>query len=76
LALDALFGEPGEGGWVQQRKIISMAWLVDLPILAIDDEAQRVADALVQSAAMPAAAYADALHIGIAATNDIEIIAS
>jgi predicted nucleic acid-binding protein len=52
------------------------AWLVDLPILEIDDEAQRVADALVQSAAMPAAAYADALHIGIAATNDIEIIAS
>jgi predicted nucleic acid-binding protein len=52
------------------------AWLVDLPILSVDEEAQRIADALVESAAMPATAYADALHIGIAATNDIEIIAS
>jgi predicted nucleic acid-binding protein len=62
----------GDANAASSRK----AWLVDLPILSVDEEAQRIADALVESAAMPAAAYADALHIGIAATNDIEIIAS
>ena len=52
------------------------AWLTDLPILPIGTEAQQIADALVAKGAMPAAAFADALHIGIAASQQIEVIAS
>jgi predicted nucleic acid-binding protein len=52
------------------------AWLARLFILPIDPDAQLVADALVAKGAMPAAAYADALHIGIAACHHIEVIAS
>jgi len=52
------------------------AWVKDLMVLPVDDDAQAVADALVERGAMPAAAYADALHIGIAASHQIEIIAS
>ncbi len=44
----------------------------DLLVLPVDDDAQAVADALVARDAMPAAAYADALHIGIAASHQIE----
>ena len=47
-----------------------------LLVLPIDTDAQEVADALVAKGAMPAAAYADALHIGIAACHQIEVIAS
>lgn len=52
------------------------AWLTNLFVLPIDADAQAVADALVAKGAMPAAAYADALHIGIAASQRIEVIAS
>lgn len=52
------------------------AWLTGLLVLPVDATAQEVADALVAKGALPAAAYADALHIGIAASQRIEIIAS
>ena len=52
------------------------AWLDGLIVLPLDDEAQRIADALVAMQAFPEKAYADALHIGIAASNQIEVIAS
>ena len=35
------------------------AWMKDLLVLPVDDDAQAVADALVARGAMPAAAYAD-----------------
>ena len=52
------------------------AWLTGLLVLPVGATAQEVADALVAKGALPAAAYADALHIGIAASQRIEIIAS
>jgi predicted nucleic acid-binding protein len=52
------------------------AWLSGLLVLPVDDQAQTIADALVAKATMPANAYADALHIGIAASHRIEVIAS
>ncbi len=52
------------------------AWMQDLLVLPVDPDAQAVADALIARAAMPATAYADALHIGIAASHGIEVIAS
>ena len=52
------------------------AWIDKFLVLPIDDDAQAVADALVAFAALPASAYADALHIGIAASHQIEVIAS
>lgn len=52
------------------------AWLGELFVLSIEPTAQAIADALVAKSAMPAAAYADALHIGIAASHKIEVIAS
>lgn len=52
------------------------AWLEGLTILLADEKASAVADALVASKALPPSAYADALHIGIAASNEIEVIAS
>lgn len=47
-----------------------------LTILLADEQASGVADALVAANALPLSAYADALHIGIAAVNEIEVIAS
>jgi predicted nucleic acid-binding protein len=52
------------------------AWLTHLFVLPVDKDAQAVADALVAKGAMPAAAYADALHIGVAVSHRIEVIAS
>ena len=52
------------------------AWIDKFLVLPIDDDAQAVADALVAFGALPASAYADALHIGIAASHHIEVIAS
>lgn len=52
------------------------AWLTHLFVLSIQPNAQSIADALVAKGAMPVAAYADALHIGIAASHGIEVIAS
>ena len=52
------------------------AWFTDLFVLPIHPDAQTIADALVAKGALPAAAYADALHIGIAASHQIEVIAS
>lgn len=51
-------------------------WLQHLHVLDINEEAQSVADALIAQGALPAAAYPDALHIAIAASNHIEVIAS
>jgi predicted nucleic acid-binding protein len=52
------------------------AWLEHLFVLPVDSAAQQVADALVARGALPANAYADALHIGIAASHEVEVIAS
>ena len=62
----------GDAGAASARRV----WVNDLLVLPADDDAQAVADALVARGAMPAAAYADALHIGIAASHQIEVIAS
>ena len=52
------------------------AWFTNLFVLPIQPDSQTIADALVAKGALPAAAYADALHIGIAASHQIEVIAS
>jgi predicted nucleic acid-binding protein len=62
----------GDAQAAQQRR----QWLQELPVLSIDDDAQALADALIAQGALPATAYADALHIAIAASHHIEVIAS
>jgi predicted nucleic acid-binding protein len=62
----------GDAQAASQRR----AWLQNLHVLGIDDDAQALADALIARNALPAVAYPDALHIAIAASNAIEVIAS
>jgi PIN domain len=74
LVSELVYSEAGAGdaSAAQSRQ----AWLQGLVVLLIDADASKVADALIASKALPATAYADALHIGIAASNQIEVIAS
>jgi predicted nucleic acid-binding protein len=59
-----------------QAASLRRSWLEHLFVLPVDAAAQSVADALVARGALPANAYADALHIGIAASHEVEVIAS
>ena len=71
---DLVLSEAASGD--AQAAAARRAWFTDLFVLPIDPDGQAIADALVAKGAMPAAAYADALHIGIAASHQIEVIAS
>ena len=50
------------------------AFLAGLPILATTEEAEALADALLAAMALPQRAAVDALHIGVAAVNGIDIL--
>jgi hypothetical protein len=53
-----------------------LAALHERTLLPISDTAVGLAEALIHSGAMPAKAYADALHIACAACNRLDVIAS
>ncbi len=74
LVSDLVYSEAQAGDPLAARN--RQAWLEGLTILLTDEQASGVADALIASKALLPSAYADALHIGIAASNQIEVIAS
>ncbi len=49
-------------------------FLADLPVLATTDEAEALAEALLSAMALPQKAALDALHIGMAAANGMDIL--
>ena len=49
-------------------------FLADLPVLATTDEAEALAEALLSAMALPQEAALDALHIGMAAANGMDIL--
>ena len=49
-------------------------FLAGLPILTTTEEAEALADALLSAMALPQKAALDALHIGLAAVNGIDIL--
>ena len=49
-------------------------FLTDLPVLATTEEAEALAAALLSAMALPQRAALDALHIGLAAVNGIDIL--
>ena len=53
-----------------ERKV----FLAGLPVLTTTEEAEALADALLSAMALPQKATLDALHIGLAATNGIDIL--
>ncbi len=50
--------------------------LAGLPVLSVSDEAAYLAQLLLQRKALPANALADAVHMAIATTHKIKIVAS
>lgn len=51
-----------------------LRWLEGIPLIAVTKEAERLAERLLQDAALPPKAAADALHIAIAACHRIEFL--
>ena len=49
-------------------------FLAGLPVLTTTEEAEALADALLSAMALPQKAALDALHIGLAAANGIEVL--
>ena len=49
-------------------------FLTDLPVLATTEEAEALADVLLSAMALPQRVALDALHIGVAAVNGIDIL--
>ena len=49
-------------------------FIADLPVLEITEEAEALADVLLAAMALPQKAALDALHIGLAAANGIDIL--
>lgn len=54
--------------------IARLQWLQGIPLLAITTEAERLAEALIQGAALPAKAAADGLHIATAAFHRVDFL--
>jgi hypothetical protein len=51
-----------------------IAWIEDIPSLAISDEAMALAELLVAQGAVPKGSEEDALHIGIAAAQGVDYL--
>jgi len=54
--------------------VARLQWLQGIPLLAITTEAERLAEALIQGAALPAKAAADGLHIATAAFHRVDFL--
>ena len=69
---DLLVGEAEQGdpdAAAQRLRAIE-----SMPILEITDEARQIADALLEASAIPASEPEDALHLGIAAANGMDMV--
>ena len=66
---EALRGSPAAAALRQQA-------LVGLPVLALTQEASYLAQLLLDRKALPSKALADAVHIAIATTHKIKVVAS
>ena len=66
---EALRGSPAAAALRQQA-------LVGLPVLALTQEASYLAQLLLDRKALPGKALADAVHIAIATTHKIKVVAS
>ena len=66
---EALRGSPAAAALRQQA-------LVGLPVLALSQEASYLAQLLLDRKALPGKALADAVHIAIATTHKIKVVAS
>ncbi|MBE9195923.1 type II toxin-antitoxin system VapC family toxin [Synechocystis sp. LEGE 06083] len=51
-----------------------LEWLQDIPVIAITQEAEALSEYLIQRAALPQNAVADALHIAIAAYHQLNFL--
>jgi predicted nucleic acid-binding protein len=51
-----------------------LQWLQGIPLIAITPEAERLSELLIQRAALPAIAAADALHIATAACHRVNFL--
>jgi predicted nucleic acid-binding protein len=69
VASDLVISEASRGHpEVAQRRLAAIA---DLPLLELSDNVRVLAQALIQSHALPEKAEADAYHVAIAAVNGI-----
>lgn len=71
---DLVLDEAGEGDVVAAEKRLSA--LQGLDMLVVPDAAVDLAESLIRLEAMPAKAYADALHIACASMERMDLIAS
>ena len=60
----------GDGQAAQER----LAALVDIPFLALDEEALRLSDAIVGAGVIPEKAHTDAGHIALAARHGMDFL--
>lgn len=64
---EASLGDPGE---VEKR----MAAIAALPVLAVNEEAGELAEAILSSKAIPPRATRDAAHVAVAAVHEIDYL--
>ena len=69
---DVVVAECAAGGLVAASE--RGVFLAGLPVLTTTEEAEALADALLSAMALPQKAALDALHIGLAAANGIEVL--
>ena len=60
----------GDSGAAQER----LNALVDIPFLALDDEALELSDAIVRGGVIPAKAHTDAGHIALASRHGMDFL--
>jgi predicted nucleic acid-binding protein len=74
VASEAVIDEAvrGNSSQIALRKSV----LADLPLLRMSAEAQHLAQLLIDRKAFPQKAFADAVHIAIATTHSIKVVAS
>jgi hypothetical protein len=71
-ASDLVIGEAEQG--FPDAAAERLRALGKIPLLEITNEAQEIADALLRSSAIPETEPEDALHLGIAASNGMDIV--
>jgi hypothetical protein len=60
----------------KSAKMIGLLTEYDVPVLSMDDEADRLADCYVGEGVIPVKYRTDGLHIAIATVNDLDMIVS
>jgi hypothetical protein len=73
---DAVVEELKKAHNEKYTKMMGIIEQYDIPILALSDEADQLADIYVSEGVIPLKYRTDALHIAIATVNDLDIIIS